>query len=67
MSKLSDKIDVFDSAENKSRACIALKKAKELEAKYKNKLTTIKVSNTLEISSNKQTTLKEYLKIYGKL
>lgn len=67
MSKLNNKIDVFDSVENKNQSHVALKKAKELEAQYKNKMTTIKISNTLEVSSNKKSTLNTYLKNYGKL
>lgn len=60
-----EKVDLIFLAKDKDK--IALAELKELEAKKKDDLTTVAVSEKLTVSTTNQNRLNEYIKKYGKL
>lgn len=60
-----EKVDLIFFAKDKDK--IALAELKALEAKKKDDLTTVAVSEKLTVSTTNQNRLNEYIKKYGKL
>jgi predicted nucleotide-binding protein len=60
-----EKVDLIFLAKDKDK--IALTELKALEAKKKDDLTTVAVSEKLTVSTTNQNRLNEYIKKYGKL
>lgn len=61
------KVDTANGFENKDKAVKALEKMKALEAKLNGSLQTTKLPNGVEITSNNEERIKDFINSYGRI